>query len=199
MTDDDTPTRERVRSPVTQQRLDLRGGIVLALAGAALGGNFWHTFRNRNTWPWCSYNMFSYHSRPRRPQLRVAVHDAQGTMHGPVDPWGLLPVEFFRVVSALDKVLITNQDEQVRADFCARTVALLNDVRWRDFDEVRASLEMPSGAPIAALDLYLVEVDDRACDPRDRAAVLSASLLHRHDPDGVAHVVPDWRIREAAA
>ncbi|MEV7185435.1 hypothetical protein [Kitasatospora sp. NPDC093102] len=158
---------------------------MLTGAAAYLAVQLWHTFRDRNTWPFCAYNMFTYDLPERWHQLRVVLYDADGHAHGPADPWCLLPVEFFRVVSMMQRFFLGSEDQALRARFCARTLDLINESGWKGFDEVRAAPVSPTGAPFRALDVYLVEVDD-ACDAVDRASVRSAELLHRHDPQGIA-------------
>ncbi|MEW2577311.1 hypothetical protein [Streptomyces syringium] len=168
--------------------------VILGTATAYLGAQLWHTVRDRNRWPFCAYNMFNYRVPEAWEQLRIVLHDDRGRTTGPLDPWGLLPVEFFRVVSILESVLITNQDEPLKEEFCVRTLNRLNTAPWPDFDEVRASVALPDGRPFVALEVYLVEVDAVRCDPRDRASVLSARLLHRHDPGRVTGPDgPHWR------
>ncbi|MFF4704390.1 hypothetical protein ACWC4D_09980 [Streptomyces sp. NPDC001288] len=154
---------------------------VLTAAAGYLAVQFWHTFRNRNTWPFCAYNMFNYDLPDRWHQMRVVLHDADGGAVGPTDPWCLLPVEFFRVISILNKVFFVSQDQELRTRFCERTLELINEAPWDDFDEVRASPQSPTASPFRAVDFYLVEVDD-TCDAFDRASVRSVRLLHRHDP-----------------
>ncbi|MFI9157782.1 hypothetical protein ACIGXI_37720 [Kitasatospora aureofaciens] len=163
----------------------VRSRAVLLGAAAYLGVQFWHTFRNRNSWPFCAYNMFTYELPDRWQQFRVVLHDSAGGVTGPVDPWPLLPVEFFRVVAIMNRMFFVNEDAELRTRFCARTLDLLNRTSWADFDEVRASFRAPAGAEFTALDVYLVEVD-RDCDAVDRSSVRSAQLIHRHDPTGAA-------------
>lgn len=45
-----------------------------------------------------------------------------------------------------------------------------------------------------ALEMYLVVVDFRHCDPQDRTQVVSADLAYRHDPLGVTKTIsePKW-------
>ncbi|MFF1447843.1 hypothetical protein ACFVYF_06770 [Streptomyces sp. NPDC058274] len=173
-----------------------RSRAVISGAAGYLAVQFWHTFRNRNTWPFCAYNMFNYDLPDRWHQFRVVLHDADGNAMGPTDPWCLLPVEFFRVVSILNKMFFGSADETLRSTFCERTLHLINESPWEDFDEVRASPVSPSAAPFVALDVYLVEVDN-TCDAFDRSSVFSAELLHRHDPQGItAGKQIQWLIQE---
>ncbi|MEV5882444.1 hypothetical protein AB0L74_06935 [Streptomyces sp. NPDC052020] len=158
---------------------------VVTVAAGYLAVQFWHTFRDRNTWPFCAYNMFNYDLPERRHQMRIVLHDADGGVVGPTDPWCLLPVEFFRVISILNKLFFVTEDRELRTRFCERTLALINETPWDDFDEVRAAPRSPTAAPFQALDFYLVEVDD-TCDAFDRTSVCSVRLLHRHDPRGIA-------------
>ncbi|ONI91303.1 hypothetical protein ALI22I_09595 [Saccharothrix sp. ALI-22-I] len=138
--------------------------------------------------------MFSYSLPERWEQARVALYDETGRSTGPLDPWSLLPVEFFRVVSIIDLVFLSNADERLRDEFCDRALRFLNTRPWRDFDEVRAAMRPTDGLRFAALDVYLVEVDLDTCDPTDRSSVLSAALVHRHDPhEVVGQSEPRWR------
>ncbi|MFD0563923.1 hypothetical protein ACFQ2M_19345 [Kitasatospora saccharophila] len=139
--------------------------------------------------------MFAYRKRARAWQLRVRLITGDGQQVGPADPWGLLPMEFFRVVSTLERIFFTEQDHAAREEFCREVLARLNDRPWRGWDEVKAALAPPAGQRFAAMELYLVEVDFDQCDPSDRTYVVSAELLHRHDPSAVAAELPQpqWR------
>ncbi|MFG2357838.1 hypothetical protein [Streptomyces sp. NPDC048521] len=162
-----------------------------------LGMQVGHTVRNSNRWPWCSYNMFSYRSRDRAYQARVRLFTDRSTVVGPADPWGLLPLEFFRVVSLVDDVFIEMREQGRQEQFCRSVIELLNTSSWSRFDERRASFTPPPGERFVAIEVYLVVVDFRVCDPQDRTDVVSAELLHRHDPLGVAAIAeaPKWTLR----
>lgn len=166
-----------------------------------LGTQAWHVVRDRNRWPLCTFNLFNYHLSDEYPQARVRLVTVEGSVVGPADPWGLLPLDFFRVVSIIERVFFTNEDVSVRERWCAAVLRGLNDAPWPSWDEVRGSLRPPAGERFAALELYLVQVDFVRCDPGDRSAVLRAELLHRHDPAGVAAGLapPDWHLVEAGA
>ncbi|MFI6764189.1 hypothetical protein [Streptomyces sp. NPDC050355] len=173
-----------------------RSRAVLTGAAGYLAVQFWHTFRNRNSWPFCAYNMFNYDLPEKWQQFRIVLHDADGHTTGPTDPWCLLPVEFFRVVSIMNKMFFGPAGEDLRRTFCTRTLDLVNKTSWGDFDEIRASPVSPASAPFVALDVYVVEVDNE-CDAFDRSSVRTTELIHRHDPQGVAAgKETGWRIRE---
>lgn len=174
----------------------VKPAAVLGATAVLAAVQMWQTIRNRNDWPFCAYNMFNYRVPARWEQLRVALYDDAGNRTGPIDPWGLLPLEFFRVVSLLDVVFLRGRDAALQTEFCERTLHRLNTTRWRDFDEVRGSVRSPSGRPFAALELYLVDVDQKQCDPTDRASVLAARLVHRHDPRGVVRDPVRWAVAE---
>src|SRR5262245_20893451 len=78
----------------------------------------WHTIRDKNRWPFCSYNMFSYFMSDHQTQPRVRLITDNGLTRGPMVPWGLMPVEFFRVEKILRQVLVSNEDVEVRNAFC---------------------------------------------------------------------------------
>ncbi|MFE2647429.1 hypothetical protein ACFXDO_33460 [Streptomyces nigra] len=135
--------------------------------------------------------MFSYHSRDRAYQARVRLLTDRGTEIGPTDPWGLLPLEFFRVVSLVDDVFIEHPENNRQESFCRSALDLLNSSSWTHFDERRASFVPPAGERFVALEIYLVVVDFRHCDPQDRTQVVSVELAYRHDPLAVAKTMPD--------
>ncbi|MFJ9762448.1 hypothetical protein ACIRUY_01410 [Streptomyces erythrochromogenes] len=174
-------------------QLNVRPGAILTGAALYLGVQFWHTMKNRNTWPFCAYNMFNYTLPERWVQMRVVLYAQDGTAVGPTDPWCLLPVEFFRVVSLMDQVFFSGGDHELREEFCRKTLRRINNSPWEDFDEVRAAPKSPTGRPFVALEVYVVEVDRARCDVFDRASVHDPKLLHRHDPEGVTHGTgPVW-------
>jgi hypothetical protein len=158
---------------------------VVAASIAYLGIQVRQTVKDRNAWPFCAYNMFNYYLPDRFQQARVVLATDRGELVGPADPWPLLPLEFFRVISIIERVFITCEDRDVRDDFCRRVLHRLNTRPWRDWDEIRGSFRPPAGQRFAGLELYLVDVDFTRCDPVDRTHVLSADLVHRHDPEGV--------------
>jgi hypothetical protein len=172
----------------------------LLLGGTAvvLGVQLHHTLRNTNRWPWCSYNMFSYRKRATAQQLRTRLITERGSIVGPADPWGLLPLEFFRVVALLERLFFTEDDQAARERFCRQTLDRLNRRPWGGWDEVKAALVVPAGERFVALELYLVDIDFDRCEPADRTHVVAVELVHRHDPLGVAATVPPvrWRLLE---
>lgn len=175
------------------------------LAGTALflTGQVWHTVTNTNRWPFCSFNMFAYHKRDQALQMRVRLFTDDGTVVGPADPWALLPLEFFRVVSVLERVFHAQEDLGVRDAFCRQVLDRLNRRGWSSWDEVKAAFRPGRGRSFVAMELYFVQVDFRTCAPGDRAHVLSAELVHRFDPGGVIDPGQDpagmWRIADPAA
>ncbi|MBO0514806.1 hypothetical protein [Streptomyces beijiangensis] len=140
--------------------------------------------------------MFNYKLPMQWEQLRIVLYDQSGRGTKPLDPFGVLPTEFFRVVSILERIFMINKDERLRTEFCDRTLSVMSTDPWGDFDETRATVRPRNGHRFVALDLYLVEVHQDSCDPRDRSAVCEARLLHRHDPEGVIRAAsPAWRLR----
>ncbi len=130
-----------------------------------------------------------------------AVRDI-GHLFGPADPWALLPLEFFRVISVIERVFITCEDPHVRDDFCRKALHRLNTRPWRDWDEIRGSFRPPAGQRFVGVELHLVEVDFTRCDPTDRSQVTSVELMHRYDPEGAFARAGDqdlWRLLEPAA
>lgn len=114
-------------------------GLLTAATCAYLLAQIGHTWRRRNRWPLCSYDMFSYPLAARFPQPRVQLCDDEGsTALMPV--YGLLPVEFFRAVAIIDDVFYECQDASLKERFAESIVHRLNTRPWRAFDEVRASV-----------------------------------------------------------
>ena len=95
------------RSPVAASgRRRTPGKLRLATAALAafLAGQLLATVRNTNRWPFCSYNMFGYDTPLQFEELRVRLLDDAGSWTPLLDTWGLLPFDFFRVISVLDEV-----------------------------------------------------------------------------------------------
>lgn len=142
-----------------------RGSSVHPLAlltGAVLAGltatQFVHTVRDRNRWPICSNNMFNRPLPQRVEQLRVRLKDGTRWTE-PRSVYGLLPLEFFRVVDICDAVLVDNEDPEVRDRFCRRVVERLNTRPWRGFDEISASERAGDPRGFTGLELLVVTVD----------------------------------------
>lgn len=156
-----------------------RGGFAEAglLAGALVyfGAQLAHTWRDRNRWPLCSYNMFNRCLPARLAQPRVALHDGSGT--GPLQPvYGMMPLEFFRVVRIFAEMFLGNDDEAVQQRFAARVVDRLNREPWEAFDEVRRSYRPRSGQ-ITGFDLYEVWIDMADFDPAEGGPLHDTKLL----------------------
>ncbi|MFJ3093239.1 hypothetical protein [Streptomyces hydrogenans] len=184
-------------SPVPRAKLLSRA--ILAGTSAYLAGQVVHTVLNTNRWPFCTFNMFAYHKRDQALQMRVRLFTDDGEAVGPTDPWSLLPLEFFRVVSVLERVFHAQDDVEVRDRFCRQALERLNRRGWRAWDEVKASFSAGPGRRFVAMELYFVEVDFRTCSPFDRTEVTSAELVHRYDPEGVVADQPEaslWRFVE---
>ncbi|MFF4139491.1 hypothetical protein ACFY1B_50925 [Streptomyces mirabilis] len=192
-----SPSTSGPRGGAIEARLTPAAAAVLAGGLLYLGLQVTSTVRNTNRWPWCTYNMFSYRSRDRPLQARVRLLTDRGTAVGPADPWGLLPLEFFRVVSLIDDVFIELRERGRQEAFCRAVLDLLNRTSWSRYDERRASFAAPPGERFVAVEVFLVSVDLRICDPYDRTDVVSVELLHRHDPLGVAATAdpPTWTLR----
>lgn len=180
-------------------RAKLVSTAILAGTCVYLGSQVWHTLTNTNRWPFCTFNMFAYHKRDQALQMRVRLFTDDGETTGPADPWSLLPLEFFRVVSLLERVFHTHDDVVERDRFCQRALARLNRGGWSSWDEIKGSFAPGRGRRFAAMELYFVEVDFRTCSPSDRSHVLTAELVHRYDPQGVVPVDEPaglWRYAE---
>lgn len=173
----------------------LRWWLVTVAAVVGFTAQGWHTVLGRNRWPLCTYDLFAYHLPEQMPQARVRLTTAAGSVVGPADPWGLLPLEFFRVVSILERVFFTNDDSAVRDDWCCAVLNGLNAAPWKAHDEVRAALAPPLSERFVALEVFLVHVDFALCESDDRLHVLSAELVHAYDPCGALPTVedPHWR------
>lgn len=175
---------------------------LVAVSAAYLGVQIRQTFKDRNAWPFCAYNMFNYYLTDCFQQARVVLITDRGHLVGPADPWALLPLEFFRVISVIERVFITCEDPHVRDDFCRKALHRLNTRPWRDWDEIRGSFRPPAGQRFVGVELHLVEVDFTRCDPTDRSQVTSVELMHRYDPEGAFARAGDqdlWRLLEPAA
>ncbi|MFH0244581.1 hypothetical protein ACGRHY_19700 [Streptomyces sp. HK10] len=156
------------------------------LAAVALAGltavQFAHTVRDRNRWPVCSNNMFNQVLPERLPQLRVRLRD--GERWGGLRPvYGLLPLEFFRVVDICVNVLVENEDREVRDRFCRRVVERLNSRPWRAFDEVHASERPIDPRGFTGLEMLVVSVDIADYSRADDAPLHEQRTLHRWEVD----------------
>ncbi|WP_327088495.1 hypothetical protein OIE66_40300 [Nonomuraea sp. NBC_01738] len=153
-----------------------------ALAAALLFGvlavQFYYTVVDRNRWPFCSNNMFN-RTLPRRfPQLRIRLRDgAEWT--GLRQVYGLMPLEFFRVVDICAGVLLENEDPGVKDRFCETIVRRLNTRPWPGFDEVRRSERPVHPGGFTGLEILMVNVDVGDYRMADDAPLYDQQVLHR--------------------
>ncbi|QMU75411.1 hypothetical protein GXW83_06260 [Streptacidiphilus sp. PB12-B1b] len=156
------------------------------LAAAVLGGltaaQFVHTVRDRNRWPICSNNMFNRVMPDRLPQLRVRLRDGDRWTE-PRSVYGLLPLEFFRVVDICAAVLLENEDTEVRDRFCRRVVQRLNARPWKGFDEVAGSERPTSARGFTGLEMLLVTVDLADYSRSTDSPLHDRQVLHRWETD----------------
>lgn len=136
------------------------------------------TWRDRNRWPLCSYNMFNRRLPARLAQPRVVLYDGSGA--GPAQPvYGMMPLEFFRVVQIFGEVFLANDDDALKDRFAARVIGRLNTSPWRGFDEVRASYRPRSGR-FTGFDLLEVWIDTADFDPRAGEPLYDTRLLYSY-------------------
>jgi hypothetical protein len=154
--------------------------MLTAGCGIFLGMQLGCTLHNRNRWPFCSYNMFAYDPEETYEALRVQLIDDSGEKTLVLDPWGLLPLDFFRVISALIEIYVVGEDEERKHAFGEATLAGLNGRPWSAFDEVRPQLRPPPGRRFVGFDLLYVHVDASSCDPVDRSSCVKQSVIYTH-------------------
>ncbi|MFE5732533.1 hypothetical protein ACFQ7A_16705 [Streptomyces sp. NPDC056528] len=155
--------------------LPLLGGALLAGLTAA---QFLHTVRDRNRWPICSNNMFNRPLPRHVEQLRVRLKDGDRWTQ-PRSVYGLMPLEFFRVVDICVAVLIDNEDRDVRDRFCRRVVERLNAHPWKAFDEVSASERPEDPRGFTGLELLSVSVDLQDYCRATDSPLYDVDVLHR--------------------
>lgn len=152
------------------------------LAATALAGltaaQFVHTVRDHNRWPICSNNMFNRVLPERIPQLRVRLRDGVRWTE-PRQVYGLLPLEFFRVVDICAAVLLENEDREVRDRFCRRVVERLNSHPWRGFDEIARAERPTAPEGFTGLELLLVTVDTADYSRATDSPLHDQQVLHR--------------------
>ncbi|MFI7210900.1 hypothetical protein [Micromonospora maritima] len=170
-------------APVRRGWRTLSEALLVTAGAGYLGAQLWHTWKDRNRWPLCSYNMFNRTLPSRFPQPRVTLHDPAGSQEL-LPVYGLLPLEFFRVVSIMAEVFLVNQDEAIKHRFAERVLRRLNTRPWAAFDEVHASHRPLGPAGFHGLDLYAVTLDLDDYDPRvDRPLHQPELLFSYRRPD----------------
>jgi hypothetical protein len=157
-----------------------RAAEIAVLAGAAglLARQFACTWTDRNSWPFCSYNMFNRVLPERIGQPRVILTDGAGPTR-PLPVYGLLPLEFFRVMSVTGAVYLGDTDTAARDAFTERMLDRLSDHPWRAFDEVRASIR-PRAGRFTGLDLYEAWIDLSDYDPDADQPLHDLRLLYSY-------------------
>jgi hypothetical protein len=176
-----------------------RQDAVLGLGLAYLAAQMAHTMANAKRWPFCPYDMFSFHIAERQSHRRIRLITNRGTVLGPVNPWGLMPLEFFRVDDIVKKALIGCQIPETRDAFCEAVLARLNDKRWKSWDEIRGGYHPPPNERISGLELYVVDVELAVHDLHDPLDVANARLVYRYDPAVLFRSVGpiEWKLRES--
>jgi hypothetical protein len=152
--------------------------VAAALLLSVLAVQFYHTVVDRNHWPFCSNNMFNRVLPRKFPQLRIRLRDgAEWT--GLRQVYGLMPLEFFRVVDIFAGVLLENEDPEVKDRFCETVVRRLNTHPWPGFDEVRRSERPAHSDGFTGLEVVMVSVDVGDYVMADDGPLYDHQVLHR--------------------
>ncbi|MEV4398201.1 hypothetical protein [Nonomuraea sp. NPDC049607] len=145
---------------------------------AVLAGQFFHTVVDRNRWPFCSNNMFN-RALPRRfPQLRIRLRDGD-EWTGLRQVYGLMPLEFFRVVDIFATVLLENTDDEVKERFCRTILDRLNTRPWPNYDEVRRSERPTHPRGFTGLEVIMVSIDVGDYSMTDDGPLYDHQVLYR--------------------
>jgi hypothetical protein len=135
-----------------------RRALLLFLLAAFFAVQLAHTVADRNTWPFCSYNVFSFLPPLRLPVPRAVLHQDDGAEQ--VVPLGrVVPLEFFRARQVLLNVLMRGDDPLQGERVAAALLRRLNEAPWPAFDETLASARPAPGRRFVGLDLVLYTVD----------------------------------------
>jgi hypothetical protein len=151
----------------------------LTAIGALFSVQLLSTFMNKNYWPFCSYNLFHYQSPQRVQEIRVRLFDDRGNSTPILDTWGLLPLEYFRVISILRQIYISNKDENIKQNFSIKMLKRLNKRPWKPFDEIKSPIRSFSGRPFIGFELLLVDIDLNTYNPFDRSSYTRQQVLYR--------------------
>lgn len=115
-----------------------------------------HTLFDQNNWPFCSYNVFS-RVRPLQSQtLKARLYEEDGSLRL-VNVWELLPLEFFRAISVIQKVYIEGNNQEAQTQLAQYILHTLNTSPWNNFDQT-----YPSARPTSrfvGMEILRVEVD----------------------------------------
>jgi hypothetical protein len=159
-----------------------RATVMAAILGAVLAGQFFHTVVDRNRWPFCSNNMFN-RTLPRRfAQLRIKLRDGD-EWTGLRQVYGLMPLEFFRVVDIFAAVLLENEDDELKDRFCRTVLRRLNTRPWRASDEVRRSERPTHHRGFTGLEVLMVTVDVGDYSMADDGPLYDVQVLYRCEVD----------------
>ncbi|GAA3836819.1 hypothetical protein GCM10022226_68440 [Sphaerisporangium flaviroseum] len=164
------------------ERVGRKPALMAAILGAVLVGQFFHTVVDRNRWPFCSNNMFN-RTLPRRfPQLRIRLRDGD-EWTGLRQVYGLMPLEFFRVVDIFAVILLENQDEELKDRFCRTILRRLNTRPWAAFDEVGRSERPTHPRGFTGLEVLMVTVDVADYRMADDGPLYDHQVLYRCEAD----------------
>lgn len=154
-----------------------RRALLLALLALLFGAQLAHTVADRNTWPLCSYNVFSYLPPARLSVPRAVLHQDDGATQV-VALGKLVPLEFFRARQVILDVLVRGDDPLQGERVASALLRRLNERPWPAFDETLASARPAPGRRFVGLDLVLYVVDTADYRPPGPPRVLAARLAY---------------------
>jgi hypothetical protein len=108
-----------------------------------LGVQLGHTLLDRNTFPFCSYNVFAFQA----PARLVA------------------PLEFFRARQVVMRAVVGNDDPVRGESVATQLLRRLNEAPWPAFDETLASARPAPGTRFVGLEVVLFVLDTRDYRP----------------------------------
>ncbi len=130
-----------------------------------------HTLKDRNTFPFCSYNVFAFLAPTRLVTPRAVLRQSDGATQ--VVPLGrVVPLEFFRARQVVMRQVV-GSDDPVRGErIAAGLLRRLNEAPWPAFDETLASARPAPGTRFVGFDVELFVLDAGDYRPPGPARIL---------------------------
>lgn len=116
-----------------------------------------HTFLNKNSWPICSYNMFSTQMPEIDEEYMIELTEDDGSKQM-VKPGNCFPIEYYRLNGMIWETLnvLYAKDKE---KFFKGLITRLNTDPWKGFDEILPAAKPKSGKKFVKMKVFTFRYD----------------------------------------